>query len=196
MTNPTRDRIAPAQAVAASRACLTARAEEKQTVTELAAARAALHPFEIISGSDRIERFEAAVRASERAGITARQAMTAQGNWPGALGTAPAPATDQAVVGQADLRDRIATVLAGTALKPPFPHCLAMADAVLAVLPPPADRPAVLREAATAIEAEQAREEATAWAQTDEPDPEIDIEGAVVRARAALLRRMANEETP
>jgi hypothetical protein len=67
------------------------------------------------------------------------------------------------------------------------------ADAVLAVLPPPADRAAVLREAAAAIEAAQAREEATAWAQSDEPDPEIEVEGGAVRAMAALLRRLAAE---
>ncbi|MGV9891683.1 hypothetical protein [Streptomyces sp. NPDC003395] len=66
--------------------------------------------------------------------------------------------------------------------------------------PPPVDpaaiRAAALREAADAIEAEQVREEATAWAQSDEPDPEVEVEGAVVRARAALLRRMADEEQP
>lgn len=38
----------------------------------------------------------------------------------------PDPTTD---------RERIAKALAGTALRPPYPHCLAMADAVLAVLP-------------------------------------------------------------
>jgi hypothetical protein len=40
---------------------------------------------------------------------------------------------------RAALRDRIARVLASAELKPPFPHCLAMADAVLAVLPEPAE---------------------------------------------------------
>ncbi|MEU1273032.1 hypothetical protein [Streptomyces sp. NPDC005799] len=45
------------------------------------------------------------------------------------------------------LRDRIVKVLAATELKPPWPHCLAMADAVLSVLPAPADQGAALREA-------------------------------------------------
>lgn len=49
------------------------------------------------------------------------------------------------------------------------------------------------RAAADAIEAEQAREEATEWAQQDELDPETEAGGAAVRAMAGLLRRMAAE---
>ncbi|MGX1909027.1 hypothetical protein ACWIID_09210 [Streptomyces phaeochromogenes] len=61
-------------AVANFRAFLTARAEEKKTVSDLDAARAALKPFEIISGFvGRLEAFEAAVRANERAGAEARR---------------------------------------------------------------------------------------------------------------------------
>lgn len=55
-----------------------------------------------------------------------------------------APAADQ----PAGLRERIAMTLARTKLRPPYLHCLVMADAVLAVLPPPADRAAVLLDAA------------------------------------------------
>jgi hypothetical protein len=44
------------------------------------------------------------------------------------------PPTDQTA-----LRGRIAKALARTELKPPYPHCLAMADAVLAELPAPAE---------------------------------------------------------
>jgi hypothetical protein len=54
-------------------------------------------------------------------------------------------------------------------------------------------RAAAFREAASAIEAEQAREEATEWAQQDELDPETELQGAAVRASAALLRRLAGE---
>lgn len=50
------------------------------------------------------------------------------------------------------LRERIATALARTTLKPPYLHCLVMADAVLAELPPPADRGAVLHGAVVALE--------------------------------------------
>lgn len=61
-------------AVANFRAFLTARAEEKTTVSDLDAARAALKPFEIISGFvGRLEAFEAAVRANERAGAEVRR---------------------------------------------------------------------------------------------------------------------------
>lgn len=63
-------------------------------------------------------------------------------------GLAPAAVPVPPPTDQTALRDRIAKVLAGAALKPPFPHCLAMADAVLAVLPELTDRAAVLREAA------------------------------------------------
>ena len=55
------------------------------------------------------------------------------------------------------------------------------------------DRAAVLREAADAIEAEQAREETTEWARFGELDHETEIGGGYVRASAALLRRMADE---
>ncbi|MFC8676747.1 hypothetical protein ACFUEN_29180 [Streptomyces griseorubiginosus] len=58
---------------------------------------------------------------------------------------------------------------------------------------PPLDRAAVLREAAAAIEEEQAREEATEWAQQDELDPETEVGGAAVRAMAGMLRRRAAE---
>ncbi|WP_330349613.1 hypothetical protein [Streptomyces sp. NBC_00582] len=66
-----------------------------------------------------------------------------------------------------------------------------MPDTPAPATPVPADRAAVLEEAAAAIEAEQAREEATEWAQQDEPDPETEVQGTAVRASAALLRRMA-----
>lgn len=65
--------------------------------------------------------------------------------------------------------------------------------ALSAMLPPPADRAAVLREAAAAIEAEHAREETTEWAQYGELDHETEIGGGYVRASAALLRRLADE---
>jgi len=66
-----------------------------------------------------------------------------------------------------------------------------VADAVLAVLPEPADRAAVLREAAAFIEAEQAREEATEWAQYGELDHDTELQGGAVRHSAHLLRRLA-----
>lgn len=53
-----------------------------------------------------------------------------------------APAADQ----PAGLRERIAMTLARTKLRPPYLHCLAMADAVLAELPDAADRAAVEAE--------------------------------------------------
>jgi hypothetical protein len=63
-----------------------------------------------------------------------------------------------------------------------------------------ADRAAVLREAADAIEAEQSREEAEEQAQHGSLDHETVLQGAAVRDKAALLRRMADEtaatETP
>src|SRR3546814_20868163 len=55
----------------------------------------------------------------------------------------------------------------------------------------PGDRAAILREAAVAIEAEQAREEATEWAQNGELDPETEVQGGAVSASAGLLRRVA-----
>lgn len=69
-------------------------------------------------------------------------------------------------------------------------------DAVLAVLPPDGhttNRADVLLWAAEAIEAEQAREEATEWAQQGELDHETEIGGGYVRHSAALLRRLAAE---
>jgi hypothetical protein len=51
----------------------------------------------------------------------------------------------------ADLRDRIAEALYPTYGQEDRNRSLAIADAVLAVLPPPVDRTAVLREAADAV---------------------------------------------
>jgi len=73
---------------------------------------------------------------------------------------------------------------------------LPAAFAALEPAVPPADRAAVLREAAEAIEAEQAREEATEWAQQGELDHETEIGGGYVRHSAALLRRLAVEAQP
>jgi hypothetical protein len=128
---------------------------------------------------------------------------------PTAVTCSAAPAVQAPAADRAALRDRIAETLAaadGWRFGHGFEFASmsdsltglyrGLADAVLAVLPAPTDRAAVLREAADAIEAEQTREEATAWAQSDEPDPEVEAEGAAVRARAALLRRMADEAQP
>lgn len=61
-------------AIANLHAYLAARTEEKTTVTDLDAARAALQPYEIVSGfTGHIEAFEAAVRANERAAAEARR---------------------------------------------------------------------------------------------------------------------------
>lgn len=80
------------------------------------------------------------------AGITAEEA---------AQNTAANAASVGITVGLAEQgrppRDLIASALASTELKPPFQHCLAMADAVLAALPAPISRVAVLREAAAAV---------------------------------------------
>lgn len=63
-----------AAVVAEFRLFLTARAEEKTTVTDLQAAREALRGFLLRPGFvDAVERFEAAVRANERAGAEVRR---------------------------------------------------------------------------------------------------------------------------
>jgi hypothetical protein len=49
------------------------------------------------------------------------------------------------------------------------------------------------KTATTKAEVEQAREEATEWAQYGELDHETELQGAAVRASAGLLRRMAAE---
>ena len=101
------------------------------------------------------------------------------------------------------LRDRIADVLAKAdgwtwtpdfdrTLSPVWQGYLKRADAVLAVLPP-ADRAAVLREAADTIEAEQDRLETEERARFDWVDRDTALQGEAVRARAAQLRRMASE---
>lgn len=72
-----------AAAVANFRAFLTARTEEKTTVSELDDARAALTLFLTTKYHIRIDRFEAAVRANERASSEARRL--------GAPDAAPAP---------------------------------------------------------------------------------------------------------
>lgn len=101
-----------------------------------------------------------------------------------------------------DLRDRIAEALYAhdhpghlvplneTGMGPAYRDS---ADAVLAVLPPPADRAAVLREAADTIEAEQDRLETEERARFDWVDRDTALQGEAVRARAAQLRRMASE---
>jgi hypothetical protein len=94
---------------------------------------------------------------------------------------------------QAALRDRIAKALAGTELKPPFPHCLAAANAVLAVLPEPADRAdrvAVLAEVADWLKAWRP-EFFERWAITEQERYEGGVDDA-----AAELRRLADESGP
>lgn len=61
-------------AVAEFRAYLTARAKEKTTMSDLDAAREALRGYSLRPGFvDAVERFEAAVRANERAGAEAQR---------------------------------------------------------------------------------------------------------------------------
>ena len=88
-------------------------------------------------------------RAAELAAADPHSCDNCEGIDPGTCLTRPK--VDSKAADRAALRDRIAKALAGAELKPPFPHCLAMADAVLGVLPEPADRPAVLREATDAV---------------------------------------------
>lgn len=74
--NDPRTQLTPGdrQAVSEFRDYLTARAEEKTTVSDLDAARAALKHFGLLPGfAAGIERFEAAVRANERTGAEARR---------------------------------------------------------------------------------------------------------------------------
>lgn len=103
----------------------------------------------------------------------------------------PAPASEDG----AALRDRIAALFR----QPPGVERLGdatpgeIADAVLSVLPTPIDRADVLLEAADAIETEQVREEAEQRARFDGLDHETELQGEAVRAKAALLRRMAAE---
>ncbi|WP_262059692.1 hypothetical protein [Streptomyces sp. STR69] len=89
----------------------------------------------------------------------------------------------------AGLREQIAKVLARTELNPPFPHCLAMADAVLAVLPASVDRATVLNEAADAL----GRMDYEADSQDYGYDTFRDAWNGGVIDGAAELRRMAVE---
>jgi hypothetical protein len=122
----------------------------------------------------------------------------------------PVPATDRSAV-LLWAADRYETILASQAAEHSSDprYYTGVRDVILglrrlagdadpaAVLPAPTDRAVVraeaLREAAAAIEQEQAREEATEWAQYGELDHETEIAGGAVRASAALLRRMAGE---
>lgn len=131
--------------------------------------------------------------------FVAKADATFRAVWEPAASPVPPPADQTA------LRDRIAAALYERERPPRDPAWAdayamdrevfeAMADAVLAALPEPIDRTAVLLEAAGLIEAEQAREEATEWAQYGELDHETEVGGGYVRETAALLRRMAAEE--
>src|SRR5690606_2644464 len=92
---------------------------------------------------------------------------------------------------RAALRDRITTAISKWHRDPEQPLYEQGADAVLAVLPEPADRAAVLAEAADAIDAETRQAKADGVLEPDKYRP--------CRDASAQLRRMADEtatETP
>ncbi|MGW0566119.1 hypothetical protein [Streptomyces tauricus] len=118
--------------------------------------------------------------------------------WAAQLGAAdagmphPEPVADRAL-----LRQRIASALAGTTLRPPVQHSLAMADAVLAVLPVPADQAAAIRRAALREAADRYTKLADQNEAYDREHGDLDeaarLTHGAVRDVAAGLRRMAAE---
>ncbi|GHA28836.1 hypothetical protein GCM10010372_30870 [Streptomyces tauricus] len=158
-----------AQVVAEFRDFLTARAEEKTTVSELDNTRAALKHFVILPGfTDALERFEAAVRANERAGTEVRRL--------GAPDAVPDPMTDR----------RAAQLLAPLEAK---------ARAIREQLDAK-HRAEVLREAADKIEARQDRLDAEERAEFGHLDHETVLQGTAVRDMATHLREQADAVAP
>ena len=111
------------------------------------------------------------------------------------------PQTDRTAVpptGRAGLRELIAGALSearrpGLGGMTEADAVAYMADAVMAVLPAPADRAAVLLEAAALIEARQDRLDAEERAKFDWLDHETVLQGAAVRDMAAYLREKADD---
>lgn len=112
-----------------------------------------------------------------------------------------AAAVSVAVPPVQERRDRYAKAIAGTALRPPFPHCLAMADAVLAVADAEqADtRAAALREAVEEMKRDalgviprllRMADEAEAQTAAVLPQPETQAGPKVVARVAALHQPM------
>lgn len=155
----------------------------------VAEARRAVHESLVLLPAPEADRVRSLIADLETA-VESRTAIRAS--------AAPQPPADWAA-----LRDRIADVLAEAdgwkwvtgrdkARSSTYRSYQSRADAVLAVLPPPTDRGAVLREAADRLDAAAAQQDSLSSSDYDQEA----YAARQLREQAAGLRRMADEAQP